>query len=468
MSATSTANRTLFWVVVPWLALAPVPVASNRPFFWALNAMVAAASALLYAMIVWRAPPRLRMPLRAVTPLAFLYAATLIWLVVQVVPLPWPRVVSPAWQQAADALGQPLAGSISVDRAATIGMILRLGAYGILFFVVGQFTVNPDRARRLLKAVFWIIVIHGAAAILMLLVLGDTFLFVFPKWAYLGDATGFFINRNSFATFAAIGIAVGTVLAIDDYAFASGNSKTRSGAFFELVRIATTYGTGLVILTTAVLLSASRMGAFVAVAGVLVAFVLGFIRSGEHRGALVLVFVAVAALAVVVLAFSGGAVTERIGSLETSADDRLTLYRQVLGMIRTRPWTGYGGGTFSIAFPSFHRLPLSADVTWDAAHDTYLELFSDLGFGAVLPLLAFVLLFLRIARSIGNSRVSWPAPAAALAVMIIAAIHSLVDFSLQIEANALIFTAIVAAGSAQAWRAARNSRDADRHAVGAA
>jgi O-antigen ligase len=206
----------------------------------------------------------------------------------------------------------------------------------------------------------------------------------------------------------------------------------------------------LAILATALVLSASRMGAFVAALGIACAFLIAFLRSPERRGGVVLGLVAIVAVAVGVLITAGGQLSDRVGSLETNLDERLLLYRQVLEMITARPWTGYGGGSFAAAFPLFHELPLSADVTWDSAHNLYFELFTDLGFVAIFPLLAVLVLTLRAGRALADRKVHWVAPATAICMTVIAAVHSLVDFSLQIEANVMFYVAILAAGAAQA------------------
>jgi O-antigen ligase len=454
MSQTSSASRGLFWVIVTLLAAAPIPLGSNRPFFWAVNASIVACAAIVYLLAIRLDLERLRVPPRAVGWGGILFVAAILWMLIQIAPLPDDWSVTWAWKEAAQALGRHLQGSISVDRSATIWMIIRLLTYAILFFLALQATANPARARRMVKAVFWITVAHAAVAILMLLELGDKVLLIFPKWAYQGFATGFFVNRNSFATFVAMGFGLGTLLALDVYLPAgTTDSRRRSGSVERLTSFLV-YAAGLAVLLTASLLSASRMGVVVAALGAALAFEICWFRSQTGRGGIALGFVGILFLAVAALLVSGGNLTDRVGSLESNADDRLLLYQQVAGMVAAHPWTGYGGGTFSAVFPLFHRLPLSADVTWDAAHDLYLELFADLGFAAVGALIAAVILFGRLVRAIFLSGIDWLVPAAGVVVLVIGAVHSIVDFSLQIEANVLVVLVVVASGIAQAWIAA--------------
>lgn len=212
LSATTKTNQILLWAIVTLLALAVIPIGSNRPFFWFVNAMVVGGLGLVYAILIRVKARGFRVPLTATGVAGSLFSISFLWMVVQLVPLPFPS--SSDWVEASRMLGSEVGGSISVEPAATVGMIIRYGTYSLLFFLVLQAAASPHRARVLLKAVFWITVSHAAIAIVMLLELGDR-LIVFPKWAYLGFATGFFVNRNSFATFVAMGMTVGTILALD-------------------------------------------------------------------------------------------------------------------------------------------------------------------------------------------------------------------------------------------------------------
>jgi O-antigen ligase len=457
MSKTSPPNRILLWTIVILVALAPVPIGSNRPFFWAANGILVAIITLAYAVGLRLTDTQVRIPLRAVWLPASLFAMAILWMVVQVAPLPEEiahLIGLDSFLAGSQLLGVDVVHRLSVEPSATLGMIVRYATYGLLFVLVLQTAANPHRARTLTRAVFWIALLHSAAAILMLLKFGDTLLYL-PKWAYQGVATGFFVNRNSFATFAAFGIAAGTVLALDGFLPARQGGVARAGARIEVTRNLLVHGVGIAILATAVALSASRMGAVVSALGATTAFVLAFLRPSGRRGGIAIGLLVLLAVAALVIVLWGGRLAERIGSFETNADERLLLYRQVIDMIVARPWTGYGGGTFASAFPLFHHLPLSADVSWNAAHNLYLELFTDLGFVAVAPLLAVLLLVARCARAVVDPRADWIAPAAALSMTVIAAVHSLVDFSLQIEANVLIYVTILGAGTAQAWVAAR-------------
>jgi O-antigen ligase len=150
---------------------------------------------------------------------------------------------------------------------------------------------------------------------------------------------------------------------------------------------------------------------------------------------------------------------ERLAFIEQSSDVRAALYHQVWQMILARPLTGYGGGTFEYAFPLFHHAPVNIDQVWERAHSSYLGLWADYGlvFGS-LPQLLILMLFLRQIRAYVRASDPDPVVITAIGATVTVALHSLVDFSLEIQGVTLLFAAITAAGASAAGN--RKSRQA--------
>ncbi|MCX5514706.1 hypothetical protein C3941_15870 [Kaistia algarum] len=445
-------NGVSFVLVALLLALAPVPVGSNRPFFWELNAVAVGLIAFLYLGFMAREPGRLRLPLAELYWPAVLGAISAAWMAVQLLPLPFDLFLPPVWSDASAALDFSLWRRISMDTAATSLMLLNYLTYGLLFFLVAEITVNDVRAHRFMQTLFAIVTAHAGIGIFLLFQLGDTMLFM-QKWTYQGFATGFFVNRNSFATFLAFGLGIGSSLLVNAVLPRQRGKQNRP--FREIFRLDNAliaiagYGAGLAIIGSALLLTASRMGAFVGAVGLVMPVVLGAARApGRRRTAFAIALVLVTVVLMVALLSAGG-LTERFGSQEATQDLRWPLFVQTIGMILHRPFVGFGGGTFEDAFAIFHRLPLSADVVWDRAHNVYLELFADLGIFALGVMAAVAYVLWRTARALFGTTPS-VAPVAAVTVGTIAILHSLVDFSLQIQAIELLFIAVLAAGYAQA------------------
>jgi O-antigen ligase len=191
------------------------------------------------------------------------------------------------------------------------------------------------------------------------------------------------------------------------------------------------------------------MGLLAGLAGAAAACVMALLKRRRQGGRIAwLAFGALPALAIIaVLVLYGAGTFERLGSFETDANVRSDLYAQVLEMIAQRPWLGYGGGTFDLAYPLFHQLPVSADLIWDRAHSTYLSLWVELGLVAgTVPLILIAWVSIDALSLYLRRRADWTAPVATIGVILVAAIHSLVDFSLEMEANVFLFLAILALG----------------------
>ncbi len=427
-------NGVLMWLMLAIALYVPLPLGSNRPPLWALSALLVGSVALWYFATLLLRGEELRLRPRRVALEVTLTLALALVLVVQMLPI--GRLLPPGLAQVPTL---PAVETTSLAPGATWLMLLQLGGYGLFGFLLLQVGHRRDRATKAVTWLFALIVAYGAIGLLLLTQLGDTW-FGIDKQAYPGSATGPFINRNSFATFLAFGLATGCAL------FTQSLSPQRRGASrLDLVVLAA----ATMLVAVALLATNSRMGIAAGVAGALVALVLGGIRlSWRARGwglLAVIVFVAMAALG----SYYGTGVLERLFDTEGDFETRLALYSQVVGMIGARPWLGIGGGAFSEVYPIFHAPPVSSDFVWDRAHSTYLALWAELGIvGGTLPLLLLLALGWRSARAYARSAANWAPGLAGIATLVVAALHSTVDFSLEIQANAYYLVAFLSLGAA--------------------
>jgi len=434
----------IFAVVI--VALSPIPFGSNRPFFWTLWGALIGACAVLYFFQAARSFDGLRIPLGKIRVLSVLWVLTAFWLVVQVLPLGSFAISLPS--------GETVQGStISAAPGATMLMLVRIVSYGLFFVLALEAGARESRSKTMLTAIFWIIVAHAGFSLLQLTQFGDTILGL-PKIAYMGVATGTFINRNSFATFLAIGLSVGISLLPGILS----TKLARNQSAMDKILVTLIYIAGLFVISIAILATESRMGLF---AGVVGAFFVLLLLLKQHRHWKVLIPAAtVLAVGIAVAATwtFGQGVLERALSLEGSAEGRMALYEQVWDQTLTRPLLGFGGGAFSLYFPSYFGPPLSLNGFWDKAHSTYLALFSELGIVAgALPILAVLYIFARVAWSQLRSERLSPARLATVGAILTCAIHSLVDFSLEIQANSLLFAVILALGLAASTKLEGNT-----------
>jgi O-antigen ligase len=167
---------------------------------------------------------------------------------------------------------------------------------------------------------------------------------------------------------------------------------------------------------------------------------------------------------VVVAAFSDFLFARLARGLGT--EDRLSAYADTLDMIRARPLLGHGGGAFIDAFPLYHSRA-SSMYLWDRAHDTYLQAAAELGLPAFAMLTAGIaVVIVTIVRGALRREETHPAAVAAVAVAAAGAFHSLVDFSLQIQAVGMTAAVVIGAGLGESVRRKRSGQS--RRAVATA
>jgi O-antigen ligase len=266
--------------------------------------------------------------------------------------------------------------------------------------------------------------------------------------------TSTFVNHNSFATFAGMALVAITGLVVNLYrqeVIAGGNWRLWLASLIETTgrRGAALLGAGFVILA-ALLLTGSRGGAISTGLGLLVLGVLAS-RRGRNRDGRLLVSILLGSVLVAATAYAfGGILFSKLDVNGVSDANRISVYVLTLRSIFDAPLLGYGYGTFIDVFPMYRDKSISVDGIWDQAHDTYLELFQGLGlvFGTML-LASVTLLALRCLAGSLRRRENAFVPAVAASAACLVGVHTLVDFSLQMQAVALIFMAILGAGVAQ-------------------
>lgn len=130
---------------------------------------------------------------------------------------------------------------------------------------------------------------------------------------------------------------------------------------------------------------------------------------------------------------------------ETSLWVRVTAWRDSWGMVKDFPWWGVGLGAWSELFPRYQQPPWSIS-SFGEAHNDYVQLLVEGGLvGAGLLAWFFIQvgrkLKAKLPLAMEESAPFYAALVAALAAM---AFHEGVDFNLQIPANALLFTVLLA------------------------
>jgi O-antigen ligase len=214
------------------------------------------------------------------------------------------------------------------------------------------------------------------------------------------------------------------------------------------------------VIAPSLLLTGSRGGIIATALGLLVLFGLNVHKTpgDSRRNDALLILVGAVFVVGTFIGFSD-AVVGRLTSQGVYDGGRPAAWMLTLRSISTAPLLGFGYGTFSAVFPMFRDDSLSVDLLWDKAHNTYLEIFQGLGllFGAML-IACVVLLVWDCVKGARRRKRGATVPAIAASASFLVGAHALVDFSLQIQAVALTYMAVLGAGVAQASAPSRVGR----------
>lgn len=450
----------LFRALLLLLCLAPLPFGSHRPWAWSLLSVLVGLLLCAWGYGVLRRRVRLAVPFPAVAPVLIAAGAVLLWATVQAaIPFAAP-LAHPLWAEAAVALGQPVRPApISLDPAATWGAVQRCLTYGGVFWLALQ--LGRDRERAYL-GLHWLARAAVAYAVygLVLFFAGIEAILWFPKWAYLGDLTATFVNRNAFATYAGLGLLICLALAIHAlYRATSGGRRTsdegRLGLRDRVSILITEAGTailGVILLGTAILLSHSR-GGFMATAISMLLLILAAAAAGliARRWAILLLS-GMLCLGTLLVAVSGETTLERIAESNELEGERGALFSLTSDAILDAPWIGHGFGAYLAAFKPYRSADLHRDVLFDYAHSMPLEQAMELGLpAALLWLVALLLILIRCGIGLVQRRRSQIHPALAIAGAGLLITHNLFDFSLANPAITALAAYLTGVGMAQSW-----------------
>lgn len=454
-------NTLLFRLLVAIVLLAPLPLGSNRPWSWSLLAV--AVGLLLAVWSVRAATGRIPVPVPSafLLPVGLPYALVLGWAALQTAPVMPSSLWHPMWAEAAPVLGSAggpgngaMGGMISADPAMTWAAVLRLACYGGIFWLTVQFGRDRARAREAVIALCIAGTVYATYGVTVHLAGWESILWL-KKWAYVGDLTATFVNRNAYGAYAGLGVICCIGLFVNALRPRQGSQGRGAYDLVEtlLLRAMPYLVCGLVI-GTALLLSHSR-GAFLSTGLALGVLLILLAAAGlvPRRMALPLVGV-VALVALVTVSASGDGTIARLAEQTSVEHDsgRTNVYRLTMDAIADAPYTGMGMGTFKPAFRMYRDTTLVDPVVWEFAHNVPLELAMDLGVPAAALLgLSFAVIAGVCLRGLMVRRRDRLYPALAVASMVLLGAHGLVDFSVQMPAVAATFALLLGLGFSQSW-----------------
>jgi len=429
------------WALFVVLIAATLALGANRPVSWTLMALAVMALFILTLVLdmVQRRPrvfDRLWLP-------ALLFIAAMGWGVVQILPGLMPEAwAHPVWDLAPDV--PPRVGA---DPMQGLHVLMRYATYAMVFWMALRSAADIDTALRYLRAFALFSIALAGFGIYAASTGENPILGSFAS----SNVSASFINRNSYATFAAFGLVTCLGLLLRA---ATREQGGRGNALAGLLRGITAGGwiwiAGLTLCGGAIMLSLSRGGAIAAVIGVL-----ALLSSQRIRGNAAAVGPVLIVGGIVLAIFISGA-TGTFNRVITTSDEngRFAVYPAIVEAISERPLLGHGIGSFVTAFRAWVPVD-AASGEWDMAHNSYLENVFELGLpAAALFYLALGLIGLRLAIGVQKRQRNRTPVSVALACFLLAGFHALFDFSLQMPALTAFFAWILGIGYAQSFPSA--------------
>lgn len=453
-------------VLLAVVVLAPLPLGSDRPLWWTLLGLLIGLLVGAYAVDL---AARRRMP--ALPPISLMgiflpYAAMLIWAFLQTLPISPGGLWHPLWASAGEALGNRLAGAISLNPEEGVIGIMRLMTYGGVFWLFVQFGRErsfADRTVRILAYAGFAYALYGLA----MHVFGIERVLWLKKWAYEGSVTSTFVNRNSYATYAALGLLCAGKLFFDQIRDLLSMSAPMRRKAQLLITILVTRGmlplVAAATIAMALLQTGSRAGTLSAFVGIIVFMIAAaFAQLLRWRQAVSLIILLCGA-GLLLLSISGMGIVERLEMLDTDESARRAIYDLVLGAIGDAPLLGSGLGTFPEVFTIYRTESFETFRTISEAHNSYLENALELGVPAAVLLMATL-----AAIAEANVVALWRRrrgrlfPVLGLAALATVAVHATVDFSLEIPAVAVTYAALAGVACAQSFRSRKARQNRER------
>jgi len=445
------------WLLFASVALAPLPFGSFEPTavaFWCI---------VLGACLVFAPVRSLSGRQLALASLAgIVVVAYALVLHEQLAEHPWLAAATPnpIWHEAETALGVPLQPLVSIARNQPwfdLGRPLVCMLAIACGFLVGA---DRGRARQLLKVIAWSGAAYAAYGILAHL-FDPTHILWRDKQAYLAYVTGTFINRNTAAAYFGSCAVVWSLLLWERVRLEMPRGPLQWRAIpGRLLRSTPTKivvaFVMLFLCLAAMFMTGSRGAVVLSLLALIVAFTAFFRRDLPGRAGIMTALAGGGAVALILLQLMGAGINARFDIQGAADEGRLETYKSTLRMIADHPWFGTGQGTFAYAFPAYRSTDVSMWGVWDIAHNTPLEIAADMGVPiAALVIFAWMVVFGVLIRGALIRRRDLVVPVAALAVAILAVLHSLIDFSLQIPGYAIVALALIGTGLAQSSNGSR-------------
>jgi O-antigen ligase len=447
----SSPDKILFYAFCGLLVWLPLPLGSNRPWAWSIMEIWTALLVIGWCWLYFRNKVIISESCRAARFVLLVFSLWLIYIALQLMPLSAQVLshLSPLSLAHWTSLGNnSVVASISVDPKITQISLLLSISYFLIFFLTLVLVSNRQRLKTLAYALVFsglFQAVYGAVMTLSSLEYG----FFIKKYAYIGVATGTFVNRNHLAGYLEMTLAIGIGLLIASLGTESGTTlKKKLLNFFRLLLSAKArLRLSLVMMVIALVLTHSRMGNTAFFASLFITGAIGLVFSKHATRSVVILLVSLIIIDMLIVGqwFGFEKLKHRLEQTSQVSESRDEVYKYAIDQWRDYPLTGSGLGSFYAVFPQYRGNDV--DGHYRETHNDYLQFVTETG-AIGLGLLGLITLVSFFAAILAHYRrhdplmrgVSFAAIMGILAILI----HSSVDFNLQTPANAATFVVLLA------------------------
>ncbi|MBF0445138.1 MAG: O-antigen ligase family protein [Magnetococcales bacterium] len=449
----ASAPAPIFYAFMLLLAWVPLPMASNRAWAWSIMEGYIFIMAVVWLILFSIGRAELTKAFVVAKPILYLLLLWLLFVLLQFIPLPinFIKFISP---QAA-ALFSAVSGinpdniTISVDPHATKIAWIKSVAY-VLFFI---FTLLLIDTRKRVKILVFVIIFSGFAQALygsIMTLSGLEYGFFVKKLYSLNVASGTFINRNHFANFIIMSLAVGVgwMISKTDPSAGEQNRKQQFLAITQWILSGKiSMRLVLVAIVVGLVLTRSRMGNISFFFSLISTGILMWHFSKQSKLKLLALFVSMIIVDIYVMGawFGIDQVVDRIQQTSITTEMRPHLFENSVKLWSDYLWVGSGLETFYSTFPAYKGAGMPG--FFDHVHNDYLELLTEVGivgFCLIVPVVVLSFWVGMDAMRNNTSRVMRGIAFASVMTIIAQMMHASVDFSLRIPANAAYMMVIMA------------------------
>jgi len=329
---------------------------------------------------------------------------------------------------------------LTLDLSASLTSWMKSLAYVLIF---GLTLLLIDSTKRL-KTLAYVLVLSGLGQA----VYGSLALAV----AGGGVASGSFVNRNHYAAYLVLCLAVGIGVLIASM----GRSASAVSWRQRLRRIGVLLLSAkaplrifLAIMVIALVLTHSRMGNTAFFASLLITGSLALILLRDMPRPVMILIASLIVIDILIIGSWVGLekVTHRIAQTALVSETRDDFDRNSVRMWQDYPLFGAGAGSYYSVYPPYREGTTSGRFLIDHAHNDYLEFLTEYGLlGMLLPAGVIILALRNAILALRRRRSQFAKGIGFASLMAITAmlIHATVEFNLQIPAYAATFMVILA------------------------